>query len=61
MFVVEICLVAPSAPTAVIVTESALVVCQLRVTVSPLTILLLLALKTKDGAVGCATVTFACP
>ena len=53
----EICLVTPSAPTAVIVIKVALVICQLRFTVSPFVMLLLLALKTKVGS-ACVTVTF---
>ena len=40
----------PSAPVAVIVTEAALVVCQVNVTVWPDVMLLLLAEKTSVGA-----------
>jgi hypothetical protein len=47
---VEICRVVPSAPLAVIVTEAALVVCQVNVTVWPEVMLLLLAEKTRVGA-----------
>ena len=52
MVVEGICLVAPSAPTAVMATEVALVVSQLRVMESPLVMLLLEALNTRVGAVG---------
>jgi hypothetical protein len=47
---VEICRVLPSAPVAVMVTEAALVVCQVNVTVWPDVMLLLLAEKTRVGA-----------
>jgi len=42
----------PSAPVAEIATEAALVVCQVNVTAWPVTMLLLLAEKTRVGAVG---------
>jgi hypothetical protein len=58
--VVDICLVTPSAPFAVIWIEVALVNCQLRYTVSPFVMLLLLALKTKVGGCVCVTVTDTC-
>ena len=62
MAVVGICLVTPSAPTAVMATDVALVVCQFRVTESPLVMLLLEALNTRVGAVGggWVTVTWTC-
>jgi hypothetical protein len=47
---VEIGRALPSAPVAVIVTEAALVVCQVNVTVWPEAMLLLLAEKTRVGA-----------
>jgi hypothetical protein len=47
---VEICRVLPSAPVAVIVTEAALVVCQVNVTAWPDATLLLLTEKTSVGA-----------
>jgi hypothetical protein len=47
---VEICRVLPSAAVAVIVTELALVVCQVNVTVWPEVMLVLLAEKTSVGA-----------
>jgi hypothetical protein len=47
---VEICRVLPSATVAVMVTEAALVVCQVNVNVWPEVMLLLLAEKTRVGA-----------
>lgn len=47
---VEIGRLLPSAPVAVIVTEAALVVCQVNVTACPEVMLLLLAEKTRVGA-----------